>query len=45
MSRPQEIVHLRPIFSAMPPAIAKPMTEAKPPAMVSTIVALDAELR
>ena len=43
--KPVEIVHLRPIFSAMPPAIAKPITEARPPRIVRIIVALETDLR
>ena len=43
--RPEAIVHLRPILSAMPPAIAKPSTEARPPRIVRIIVALDTEFR
>ena len=43
--RPVEIVHLRPILSAMAPAIAKPSTEARPPRIVRIIVALETDLR
>ena len=44
-ARPQEIVHLRPIFSAIDPAVAKPTTEATPPRIVRIIVALETLLR
>ena len=44
-ARPQEIVHFRPIFSAMEPAVAKPMTDASPPRIVRIIVALETLLR
>jgi len=36
---------LRPIFSAIDPAVAKPMTEARPPRIVRIIVALETLLR
>ena len=45
MASPVEIVHLRPILSAIAPAVAKPTTLASPPMMVRIIVALETDCR
>ena len=42
--RPTEIVHLRPILSAMIPAVANPITDAAPQ-MIVRIIAEDTLLR
>jgi hypothetical protein len=44
MPSPDDIVHLRPIRSAIRPAVANPTTLATPPMIVSSIVELDAAL-
>ena len=41
--RPVEMVHLRPILSAIVPAVAKPTTDATPPRMTIIDVLLVAE--
>ena len=38
ISKPIVTVHLRPILSAIKPAIAKPATDATPPTIISVLV-------